>query len=72
MLSLRFKHVLPCNVRMLTVLIDYCFKLLFPCWYRLDIKELQVQLTYRVSPEHELSYARRNFWLVGLIQHEKP
>ena len=36
--------------------------------HRLDAEELQVQLTYRASPKHVLSYASRNFRLVGLIQ----
>ncbi len=41
----------------------------FPlAWHRLDLKERQIQLTYRVSPKHELGYGGWNFRFIGLFQ----
>ena len=39
--------------------------------YRLDLKERQLQLTYRVGPKHELSYGSWNFRFIGLTQVKK-
>ena len=41
-------------------------------WYRLDLKERQVQFTHGVGPKHELSYGSWNFRFIELIQAKKP
>ncbi len=48
--------------------VEASYKAFSLAWHRLDLKELRVQLTYRVSLKHMVSYASGNFRFVGLIQ----
>ena len=48
--------------------VEASYKTFSLAWYRLDLKERQVQFTYWVSPEHELSYGGWDFRLIVLIQ----
>ena len=48
--------------------VEASYKTFSLAWYRLDPKERQFQLTYRVSPKYELSYGSWNFRFIGLIR----